>query len=158
MDPTHKGDPISVDSQTSSQKEVVVPVYTEEVEITRRKVATASVKVATVTHARQRVIEEELAQERLEIERVPVGRYVDTVPPVQQHGDLTILPVIEEVVVVERKLLLREEVHIRRVRTTEHHVETVQLREQTVVITRVPAGERESPAAQSITPSIGSKS
>ena len=49
------------------------------------------------------------------------------------------MPVVEEVVVVERKLLLREEVHIRRVRATKQHVETVQLRQQEAVVTRTPA-------------------
>jgi hypothetical protein len=53
--------------------------------------------------------------------------------------------------VVERRLLLREEVHIRRVRTTERHVETVRLREQDAVVTRIPAEGRDErdPVVQS---------
>ena len=41
---------------------------------------------------------------------------------------MTIVPVVEEVVVVQRKLVLKEELRIRRVRTTEQHRETVTLR------------------------------
>lgn len=52
----------------------------------------------------------------------------------------TIMPVVEEVVVVERRLILKEEIRIRRVRTMEHHRETVALRTQDAVITRVEAG------------------
>ena len=50
------------------------------------------------------------------------------------------MPVVEEVVVVERRLLLAEEIHVRRVRTTRQHVETVQLRRQEALVTRTKAG------------------
>jgi len=52
------------------------------------------------------------------------------VPPISQEGDTTIIPVVEEIVVVERRLVLKEEVRIRRVRTKEQHQETVVLRER----------------------------
>ena len=55
---------------------------------------------------------------------------------ISQEGDTTIIPVVEEIVVVERRLVLKEEVRIRRVSTTEQHQETVVLREQEAVITR----------------------
>jgi stress response protein YsnF len=45
---------------------------------------------------------------------------------------------VEEVLVVERRLVLKEEVHIRRVRTTERHKEMVMLRYQEAVVTRHP--------------------
>ena len=70
------------------------------------------------------------------IERVPVGEFVDAVPAVREEGDVTILPVVEEVVVTTRRLRLVEEVRIRRVHSTDAHVETVTLREQHVVVTR----------------------
>ena len=112
--------------------------------------ATTVVRVATVTRSRDKHVDESLTHERVGIERVPLGLYVDVVPAVREEVDLTIMPVVEEVIVVERKLLLREEVHIRRIRTTEQHIETVKLREQEVVITRAPATEREIPAVYTI--------
>jgi stress response protein YsnF len=45
---------------------------------------------------------------------------------------------VEEIVIVERRLLFKEEVHIRRVRQTAQHVETVALRRQEAVVTRTP--------------------
>ena len=59
-------------------------------------------------------------------------------PEARQEGDTTIIPIVEEVLVVERQLVLKEEVRIRRVRTTEHHKETVKLRYQEAVVTRQP--------------------
>ena len=62
-------------------------------------------------------------------------------PPIKEDGDLTIVPIVEETVVVERRLMLKEELHIRRVQTSERYQQTVQLRYQTAEITRIPAQE-----------------
>ena len=57
----------------------------------------------------------------------------------QGRGDLTIVPIVEETFVVERRLMLKEELHIRRVQTTERYQQTVKLRYQTAEVTRTPA-------------------
>ncbi len=121
-------------------KTIVLPLFAEEASVTRRVVTGATVRVATVTHEREQVVDEALTHERVEIERVPIDRTVDAVPPVREEGDTTIMPVVEEVVVIERRLVLKEEIHIRRVRSTEHHRESVVLRKQDAVITRAEAG------------------
>ena len=58
---------------------------------------------------------------------------------------MTIVPVVEEVVVIERRLRLVEEVHIRQVQSSTTHVETVKLREQHVVVTRSEPEVQEAP-------------
>jgi stress response protein YsnF len=61
------------------------------------------------------------------------------VPPTREEGDTTILSVVEEIIVIERRLFLKEEVHIRRVHVAERHQETEVVREQSVEIFRVEA-------------------
>ena len=77
-----------------------------------------------------------LTSERVEIETIPMNLQIDAVPEVRQEGDTTIVPVVEERLVVKRQLLLKEEVRIRRVRSTERHQQTVKLRYQEAVVTR----------------------
>lgn len=117
----------------------ILALHAEQIVVSRHKIEDSVVRVTTVTQRRDEAIAEELIHERIDVERVPIGRYVDAVPPVREDGDLTIMSVVEEVVVVERRLLLREEIHIRRKRTTEMHTEIVSLRKQEAVITRHPA-------------------
>ena len=123
---------------------VTLEVAAEELVVTRRRVEKALVRVATATREREQLVDEELTHERVEVTHVPIGRAVDAVPPVREEGDVTILPVVEEVVVIERRLMLKEEIHIRRLRTTERHREVVLLREQEAVITRTDAEPRPS--------------
>ena len=139
---------------TTSADKLIVPLHAEEVSVTRRQVAGDTVRVATVTRQHEQLVNEVLTHERVEIERVPIGRVVDQVPPVREEGDTTIMSVVEEVVVLERRLILKEEVRIKRVRMTENHRETVMLREQDAVITRTGAG---SPAQQGGVPPPGTK-
>jgi stress response protein YsnF len=60
---------------------------------------------------------------------------------VRQEGDLLIVPVLEEVLVVEKRLRLTEEIVLRRVRREERHREPVVLRRGRAVV------EREASAA-----------
>jgi uncharacterized protein (TIGR02271 family) len=116
----------------------ILQVLAEELSVSKETVETGRVRVATRTREREALVDEDLACERVEIERVPVGVRIDAVPEQRQEGDTTIIPVVEEVLFVERRLVLKEEVRIRRVRTTDHHKETVMLRYQEAVVTRHP--------------------
>jgi uncharacterized protein (TIGR02271 family) len=141
---------IEAGQSSSESTDLVLPLLVEETAISRRRVETAVVRVATVTETRDQVVTEPLAHERIEVEHVPVGRFVGSAPPVREDGDVTIMPVMEEVMVVERRLFLKEEVHVRRVRITGRHTETVQLREQDTVVTRTPVGPRSAPPTESL--------
>ncbi|MGI4797185.1 MAG: YsnF/AvaK domain-containing protein [Janthinobacterium lividum] len=120
--------------------EIVLPLYAEQIAVARHKLE-RKVQVHLRTVNRDHAVDELLTHERVEIERVPIGRQIDAIPANRQEGDTTIIPVVEEVVVVHRQLVLKEEIRMRRVRVTEHHRETVSLREQEATV------ERDEPAA-----------
>jgi uncharacterized protein (TIGR02271 family) len=135
--------------------ETIIPLLAEEAVVLKQTVETGRVQVTRVTHEREQFIDEELACERVEIERIPIGRQVDSVPAMREEGEIIVIPVVEEVLVVERRLLLKEEVRIRRVRTTEKHQEAVSLRHQEAVVTRIPT---EAPVDESIKSGISVQS
>jgi cysteine sulfinate desulfinase/cysteine desulfurase-like protein len=64
----------------------------------------------------------------LDVQRVPIGQFVDRAPAPRQEGDVLIVPCIEEVVVVEKRLRVREELRIRIVREQRTHRQTVLVR------------------------------
>ena len=127
--------------QEQQPEDLRIPLHVEEVSVSRREIKKANVQIALITGTREQLIDEELTHVRVEIERVPIGRTIEVVPPISQEGDITIIPVVEEIVVVERRLVLKEEVRVRRVSTKEQHQETVVLRQQEAVVTREEAGQ-----------------
>jgi uncharacterized protein (TIGR02271 family) len=112
-------------------------LHAEDLTVSKLQVAGDIVRVRTVTREHETFVDETLNHERVQIERVPIGRQVEAIPPVRQEGDTTILSVVEETLVIERRLILKEEVHIRRLHVSERYQEAVALRKQEAVITRI---------------------
>ena len=122
--------------QERQTEDLRIPLPVEEVSVSRREIKQANVQIALNTRTREQLIDEELTHVRVEIERFSIDQTVEAVPPIRQEGDITIIPVVEDIVVVERRLVLKEEVRVRRVSTKEQHQETVVLRQQEAVVTR----------------------
>ena len=116
---------------------VTVQLHAEELAVSKRRVASGLVRVAVATRSHDEAVDEALHHERVLVERVTINQPVETVPPLRVEGDTTILSVVEEIVVVTRQLILKEEIRVRRIQVTEVYHEVVTLREQEAVITRV---------------------
>lgn len=121
-----------------------VRLHRDEISVSRRRVVRETVRVRTWTTEHEQRIDETLTDERVEVLRVSVGRVVDAVPEVRQEGDVTILPVVVEEIVVQRRLVLKEEVHLRRTRVPRAHQETIILRHQDAIVTRTGADDHEA--------------
>ncbi|MDQ3513144.1 MAG: YsnF/AvaK domain-containing protein [Chloroflexota bacterium] len=61
----------------------------------------------------------DVEREQVSVERVEINRQVDTAPGPRQEGDTLIIPVVEEVLFTEKRLMLKEEIHVTRKRITE---------------------------------------
>jgi uncharacterized protein (TIGR02271 family) len=117
----------------------------EELSVDKDTVETGRVRVRVVTHEHDETVEVPLTARRVEVERVPVGREVDAIPPRRQEGDTTIVPVVEEVVVLSRKLVLKEEIRLKLVESTEQYRESVTLHRQDAVVERIPTEQASAP-------------
>jgi uncharacterized protein (TIGR02271 family) len=100
----------------------------EELRVDKKTVETGRVRVRTHLSEQTAWVQEELAREDVEIEWVDVGREVDAVPEIRTEGDTLIIPLFEEVLVVEKRLVLRKEIHLTRRIETEPFEAQVPLR------------------------------
>lgn len=137
MTPKEQGQTPDKTVEETKDKDLVVPLHAEEVSVAKKRVVTGQVKIGTVTRENEQLVEELLEHEHVEIERIAIGKQVDKVPAVREEGDTLIIPILEEIVVVERRLLLKEEVRIRRTREKQPYQERVVIRKQEAVITRL---------------------
>ena len=122
----------------NEQEVEVIPLVQEELVVSKRERETGRVRVRTEVQWHTGHARADLFRDHVEVERVPVGREVDAVPPVREDGDTVIIPVVEEVLVVEKRLFLKEEVRLKRTRTVEHMDEPVRLRAMEAVVDREP--------------------
>ena len=126
------------DPETEEER---IAVVEEEARFDKREVVTGRVRIRTRVEEAEETVRGTLDEEVVEVERVPVDRIVDAAPAVRQDGDVTIIPVMEEVLVVEKRLVLKEELHVRRRRTQESVEVPVTLRRERVEVERLPADE-----------------
>jgi uncharacterized protein (TIGR02271 family) len=134
-------DSSDLESPANQSRETVIPLFEEALSVSRRVVPTSRVQVSRVTHSHEHLVDELLERERVEVERVAVDKPIDHMPSVREEGDCLIFPVVEEVLKIERVLVLKEEVRIRRVKGTERYQERVTLRKQEAVVNRLPIDE-----------------
>lgn len=115
--------------------EKTIPVVEEEVEIGKRR-HTATVTVKKSSHVEERPVQAQLVSDRVNIERVPVDRVVDGPVPDRWEGDTLVVSVLEEVLVVEKRLRVAEELRITRRKEEETVEESVPVRVETAEIER----------------------
>lgn len=100
----------------------------ERLNVGVRTVETGRVRVKTSVDTREVWVRGELERQAVEVERVVIDRMVDVLPQIRQDGDMLIVPVVEEVIVAEKRYVLKEELRIRTVRSTQSVEEPVTLR------------------------------
>ena len=122
----------------------VIPITEEELRLDKREVTTGKVRVRTSVDVETELVKATLEGETVEVTRVPIDRIVESAPEVRTENDVTIIPILEEVLVVEKRLVLKEELHLHRRRTIEDVETPVELRKQRAVIERVPVDDDSS--------------
>ena len=110
-------------SLVSTQQSIVIPAISEEVQVNKRQVETSRVRIQKVIHEHQEQVDIPLLQEAVEITSVPINRAVNSPVAVRQEGETLIVSVLEEVLVVQKQLWLKEEVHITTKRSERHQSE-----------------------------------
>jgi len=138
-------EPVSDQSTAAPDTVLTVPVLREELSVQKRPVETGRTRIFKTIAERQETIDEPLMREEVVVEHVPVHQVWSGPPPsVRYEGDTLVIPLLEEVFVVEKRLMLKEEVHVRRQQTTVREPQQVTLRSEEVHVERVnPPDERE---------------
>lgn len=118
-----------------ADEELVVPVAVEELRVGKRTVE-RTVRLHKRVRTESVPVEADLQTERVTVERVPVDRIVEVAPVPYRDGDAWVYPVVEEELVVVRRLRVREEVRVTHTSTVERSVTHVERRVEEIEIER----------------------
>jgi uncharacterized protein (TIGR02271 family) len=133
--------------QPAPVQQLKLPVLEEQLEVGTRTVDTGGVRIHKTVAAYPVAIDETLLRDEVDVQRVPVGRMVEAGQSTEPRyeGDTLVVPVLEEVLVVERRLRIKEELHITRNRCEQRHHDTVVLKSEQVSIERFDEAGRTPP-------------
>ena len=124
------------DAQTGGEK-LVIPVIAEEIAVGKKVVEGGKVRISKRISEHEELVDVPLFREEVRVERVPMNLFVEAAPAVRQEGDTMIIPVVEERIVIQKKLLLVEELRVRKEIVEHHQPQTVNVRKEEVEIKRV---------------------
>jgi len=119
---------------------VVLPVIEETLEVQKRTVDAGGMRVRKTVEEREQTVDEALLREDVKVERIPMDRVLDGPVEPRQEGDTLVIPVVEEVLVVEKRLVLKEEIRVTKTRRTESDSQRYVLQKETVVIESIEPG------------------
>jgi uncharacterized protein (TIGR02271 family) len=133
------------DNTSSNRRQIVIPVIQEQVKVDKQSVGTGKVQI-------RKTITEELAdvnipviEESYKVEMIPVNKVVDTPPEaVRYEGDTMIIPVLREVVVVQKRYEIVEEVRLTKTKTETEFNQQVRLKKENISIDRTSSGKQEN--------------
>jgi uncharacterized protein (TIGR02271 family) len=121
----------------SPGEQASIPLVQENLTVAKRTVETGRVRIRTVVDEKLVRVSEQLERDDVTIERVSVNREVTEAPQVREENGVLIVPVLEEVVVVEKRLMLKEELHVHRNRRSDVVDEAVRVRSMRAETERV---------------------
>jgi uncharacterized protein (TIGR02271 family) len=134
--------PTRIGHRSENDPVLRVPVIAEELEVQKRVVETGTVRITKVVHEHETVIDEPLVAAEVEMERVPIQRVVEGPIPVRYEGDTVVVSLLEEVLVVEKRLMRKEELHIRKRHVAVYQPQQVTLRREEARIERLSSTEK----------------
>jgi uncharacterized protein (TIGR02271 family) len=123
----------------NGNSQITFPVHQETLHIEKRIADTGrGVRVHKTVTEHEHIVDEPLLHDELEVEHIVIGALVaETNPPrMRYEGDTLVVPVLEEVLVVQKQLRLKEEVRITRHRRETHAPQTIVLRSEEVEVER----------------------
>jgi uncharacterized protein (TIGR02271 family) len=130
---------------TSKEETKRFPVAEEEARVRKRKVSKGRVRISTKLDDAIEIVTAELEEQKVQVTRVPVNRPVDAPPVVRTENDTTIIPIVEEVLAIEKRLVLKEELHVRRSVIRERVEIPVTVRKQRAMVERLDAATEPGP-------------
>lgn len=126
-------------AQSTLHEEMNIPVAKEEINIDKRSVDTgAGIRVTKHVLDHDEIVNVPHVTETLSVRHIEAGQIVaeDSLPQTRQEGDTYIIPVFEEVYVLEKRIRLKEEIHITRERKETKEDQKINLRSEQVSIER----------------------
>jgi uncharacterized protein (TIGR02271 family) len=117
--------------------ELAIPVTEEQLHVRREVVDTGrTLRVRKQVEEVPATVREPVTTEMVEVQRVAVGRVVDEPPAVRHEGDVMVVPVVQERLVMRKELVLVEEIHLTRRREVTQAQADVVLRRERVTVER----------------------
>jgi uncharacterized protein (TIGR02271 family) len=134
-------DAATLQNALASGAAFTLPVIEEQAIVQREVVEAGRVRITRQVHEADELVRVALQHDEVRVERVPVNQYLPVgaaAPAARYEGEVMIIPVLREVAVVEKRLLVVEELRVTKQQITTEHAEPMHLRREDISVERLP--------------------
>ena len=118
-------------------EEIIIPIVKEEIHIDKEIIESGKVRIIKTISEEKSSVEVPIKHTEVHVEHKPKNEYVDANhQAIRYEGDTMIVSVLKEVVVVQKKTLLVEELHITNTQKQEIYKEDVILKSEHISVER----------------------
>jgi uncharacterized protein (TIGR02271 family) len=118
--------------------ESITPVIEEQFRVDKKTVETGLIRLSKQVTEHEETFTVPLIHEEIEVERVPINQLIESQPlAIRYEGETMIIPIIKEVAVIEKRLMLVEELRLIKRQHREQTTQSVNLRKEAVSVERI---------------------
>ncbi len=118
----------------NKEKPTSLNVYEEQAQVDKEVVQKGKVRIVKKVHTTDERVNVDTKSEEVKVERVPVNGMVESPPPVRYEGNTTIISVVKEVAVVEKRIMLVEEIHITKTVNISEEERAIPLMKEEIIV------------------------
>jgi uncharacterized protein (TIGR02271 family) len=126
-----------MEDSDNNKNQSSIPVVEEKLKIEKKVVGKGRVKISKTVKEESEILNLPQTSEEVHIERIPINKIVEKVPEaVRYEGETMIIPVLKEIAVVEKKILLVEEIRVTKTAVRTEQQQEVSLRKEEIKVER----------------------
>lgn len=124
--------------EDSSVTTKTIPVVEEHLKIDKQLVETGFVRISKKVHEEEVPVQIPFFTEEVEVEHVAINKYIESeFPQIRYEGDKVIIPVLKEEVIIQKRTLLVEELHVSKKQVQKYTTENIILKKEEVEVERI---------------------
>ncbi len=122
---------------SAQDAKITIPILEEDIKVTKKVIDTGLVNISKTIKESTEYIDIPLSREEIIVSRIPKNEIIDIMPAASRYeGDVMIIPVLKEVAVIKKRMMLVEEIHVTKIKAEKIETQEVTVRKEEVNITR----------------------
>lgn len=117
---------------------IKIPVIEEQLFVEKKLVETGKIRISKTVSEQVEPLRIVLKHDEFDVERRTINQYVEALPPAIRHeGDTMIFSILREELVVQKKIVLVEEVRVTKRQSENEETRHVNLRREDIKVERL---------------------
>jgi uncharacterized protein (TIGR02271 family) len=101
----------------NQQGQIIIPVIEEQLIIEKEVIESGKIRIIKQVNNEEVISDVTLVKDDIEIERVSKNEFISAIPDIHYEGETMVIPVVKEVAVVEKRLMLVEQIRVTKRKT-----------------------------------------